>query len=236
MSSRTEILDSIKNALADVKSSQTQTQEAPKTPEIWSIKGTPTSELANIFAENLQAVAGRAFLCPDETSAVAQIREQLEQVAAASGKETPYLLGVYDSELAQTIAASALADAPSWKMMNAPTDPKVDPKTYEPMTASLISPIVLLSDTGSCAVEGRSAFERLLFYLSPACFVVALESQLREHLPHAWKEIETIMRRPDQPGEIALITGPSRTADIEKKLVLGVHGPQKLYVFIIKGK
>ena len=35
-------------------------------------------------------------------------------------------------------------------------------------------------------------------------------------------------------GEVAIVTGPSRTADIEKKLVLGVHGPQKLIVFIIQ--
>jgi len=30
-----------------------------------------------------------------------------------------------------------------------------------------------------------------------------------------------------------LITGPSRTADIEKTLVLGAHGPQELYVFLL---
>jgi L-lactate dehydrogenase complex protein LldG len=32
---------------------------------------------------------------------------------------------------------------------------------------------------------------------------------------------------------ISLITGPSRTADIEKTLVLGAHGPRELYVFLI---
>ena len=42
------------------------------------------------------------------------------------------------------------------------------------------------------------------------------------------------MRNPEQRGEIALITGPSRTADIEKILVLGVHGPRRLIVFIIE--
>ena len=52
-------------------------------------------------------------------------------------------------------------------------------------------------------------------------------------MPHAWSEIAAKLT-PNQHGEIAIITGPSRTADIEKKLVLGVHGPQRLIVFIIK--
>jgi L-lactate dehydrogenase complex protein LldG len=36
----------------------------------------------------------------------------------------------------------------------------------------------------------------------------------------------------DVPSCISLVSGPSRTADIEKTLVLGAHGPKALYVFI----
>ena len=35
------------------------------------------------------------------------------------------------------------------------------------------------------------------------------------------------------PSLITLATGPSRTADIEKTLVVGVHGPKEVYVFLI---
>ena len=35
------------------------------------------------------------------------------------------------------------------------------------------------------------------------------------------------------PSMINLATGPSRTADIEKTLVLGAHGPKEVYVFLI---
>jgi L-lactate dehydrogenase complex protein LldG len=34
---------------------------------------------------------------------------------------------------------------------------------------------------------------------------------------------------------ISNVTGPSRTADIEKTLVLGAHGPKELYVFLLEG-
>jgi L-lactate dehydrogenase complex protein LldG len=35
------------------------------------------------------------------------------------------------------------------------------------------------------------------------------------------------------PSFITLATGPSRTADIEKTLVVGVHGPKEVYVFLV---
>jgi L-lactate dehydrogenase complex protein LldG len=35
------------------------------------------------------------------------------------------------------------------------------------------------------------------------------------------------------PSMLSVITGPSRTADIEKTLVLGAHGPKDLYVFLL---
>jgi L-lactate dehydrogenase complex protein LldG len=36
------------------------------------------------------------------------------------------------------------------------------------------------------------------------------------------------------PSMMTLITGPSRTADIEKTLVMGAHGPRELYVFLLE--
>ncbi|RYZ18472.1 MAG: lactate utilization protein B/C, partial [Chitinophagaceae bacterium] len=35
------------------------------------------------------------------------------------------------------------------------------------------------------------------------------------------------------PSMITLATGPSRTADIEKTLVVGVHGPKEVYCFVV---
>jgi L-lactate dehydrogenase complex protein LldG len=36
------------------------------------------------------------------------------------------------------------------------------------------------------------------------------------------------------PSMVTLATGPSRTADIEKTLVVGVHGPKEVYCFLIE--
>ena len=54
-----------------------------------------------------------------------------------------------------------------------------------------------------------------------------------EHLPAAWGEIATRCFEKNLTGESVIVTGPSRTADIEKLLILGVHGPKRLVVLLV---
>ena len=75
--------------------------------------------------------------------------------------------------------------------------------------------------------------ERLLCYLPPVCIVLADTERLFEHLPAAWQEIAPRAADPELRGEFVFITGPSRTADIEKILILGVHGPKRLIVLLV---
>lgn len=230
MDSRTLILDTIKKSLSDVDKLNLS---EPQLPIIWEHQNLTTDDLKRNFVENLKAVAGEAIVCADEQTAIEEICKKLQELSAQTANQAPFKLGVYSSEFLNSLSDRVLEKSNNWTKLTDPEDPNADPKIYESMTASLVSPIVLLADTGSCPIEARSAFERFLCYLSPACIVVAKSSQLREHLPDAWNELEVIMHKPDQRGEIAIVTGPSRTADIEKKLVLGVHGPQKLIAFII---
>jgi L-lactate dehydrogenase complex protein LldG len=70
-------------------------------------------------------------------------------------------------------------------------------------------------------------------YLPPVCIVIAKTSQLVEHMPAAWEKIAPRVADPQLRGEFVFITGPSRTADIEKILILGVHGPKRLVVLLV---
>jgi L-lactate dehydrogenase complex protein LldG len=92
-----------------------------------------------------------------------------------------------------------------------------------------------LADTGTAVIACGTAEERLLCYLPPVCIVVATADRLAEHLPAAWPEIARRAADPGRRGEFVFVTGPSRTADIEKILILGVHGPKRLMVLLIGG-
>ncbi|MFM8685404.1 MAG: LUD domain-containing protein, partial [Bacteroidota bacterium] len=49
-----------------------------------------------------------------------------------------------------------------------------------------------------------------------------------------WQLIKDRYAQTGLPSMISTITGPSRTADIEKTLVLGAHGPKELWIFLLE--
>ena len=62
--------------------------------------------------------------------------------------------------------------------------------------------------------------------------VVARRDQLLRDLPAAFRLIKQKYGA-NYPSMISFITGPSRTGDIERILVLGAHGPKKLTIFLL---
>ena len=97
---------------------------------------------------------------------------------------------------------------------------------------ALLRADALIADTGSAVVVERDADRRLAPYLPRTCFIVAAASALHARLSRdALAGLFAAARNGDR-GEGVIITGPSRTADIEKVLVLGAHGPKSVVVFI----
>jgi L-lactate dehydrogenase complex protein LldG len=90
----------------------------------------------------------------------------------------------------------------------------------------------LIADLGSVIVSSAQSGSRKIFVYPPVHIVIAFSSQLVETLEEGYEK--TISKYGDNlPSMISIITGPSRTADIEKTLVLGAHGPKKLYIYIL---
>jgi L-lactate dehydrogenase complex protein LldG len=87
----------------------------------------------------------------------------------------------------------------------------------------------LIAQTGSVLVTSRSAGGRALSVLPPHHIVIAKRSQLVGDLTDAFVLIKEKYGG-NYPSFISFITGPSRTGDIERVLVLGAHGPKKLTI------
>ena len=90
----------------------------------------------------------------------------------------------------------------------------------------------LIAQTGSVLVTSRSAGGRALSVLPPHHVVLARGEQLLPDLPSAFALLAE-RYGDDYPSFMSLITGPSRTGDIERILVLGAHGPKRLTVFCL---
>lgn len=91
---------------------------------------------------------------------------------------------------------------------------------------------VLIARTGSFITTSKQTCGRRLTIYPPTHIVVAYTDQLVDDIQDGFKVVRD--RYGDAlPSMIGLVTGASRTADIEKTLVLGAHGPKELIMFLI---
>ena len=99
-----------------------------------------------------------------------------------------------------------------------------------------LADIVLSASTASCGIAETGTVVhqvtlgvgRLLPVLPPAHVVFLSEKNLMANHAQFFQSLQ-----PGRQGSaMTLVTGPSRTADIEKTLVVGVHGPKKIYVVL----
>ena len=113
-----------------------------------------------------------------------------------------------------------------------------DPADLEPIPVGLTGAEAALADTGTIVVRngpGRSPLASLL----PPVHVVLLDA--RRVLPDMHTYFESLSARGGAAehvrasSNLVFISGPSRTADIEQSLTLGVHGPRELIVILWEG-
>jgi L-lactate dehydrogenase complex protein LldG len=195
---------------------------APPVSEVWARKNPTPVAMAEQFAKELAEVHGETIRCATMQDARHRLAELVSELQWTS-------VGAMDRPLVHEVATDLPASSVNWQMAD------WQPPRMAQLSVSVIEPEVLLADTGSCLIACPTPQDRLLCYLPPACVVIARASQLVEHLPAAWATIGPRVADPDVRGEFVIVTGPSRTADIEKMLILGVHGPKRLIVLLVDG-
>ncbi|XHR30717.1 MAG: lactate utilization protein C [Chthoniobacteraceae bacterium] len=108
-----------------------------------------------------------------------------------------------------------------------------DVDALEKCSAGITACEALVAQTGSVLVTSRSSGGRALSVLPPHHVVVARREQIVADMTEAYALLASRYAQSGYPSMISFISGPSRTGDIERILVLGAHGPKRLTVLCI---
>jgi L-lactate dehydrogenase complex protein LldG len=172
----------------------------------------------------IDAFAKNSLDLKTEFHVLANRKELPERLAAFAAENGWKRVGTHAGKLTDFVV-------PALKLDTLKTDGGYDTAALEQCDAGISECDALVAQTGSVLVTGRSAGGRALSVLPPHHVVVATREQLLPDLPAAFALLQKRYAA-NWPSFISFITGPSRTGDIERILVLGAHGPKRLTVFL----
>jgi L-lactate dehydrogenase complex protein LldG len=92
----------------------------------------------------------------------------------------------------------------------------------------------LVARTGSIVISAAQQQGRTTSVYAPVHICIAFSNQVKSDIKDALQFLKE-KYGDNLPSLISFATGPSRTADIEKTLVVGVHGPKEVYCFLVEG-
>lgn len=108
----------------------------------------------------------------------------------------------------------------------------IDTESLKNSDAAITGCECLIARTGSLILSSAIPGGRTASVYAPIHICIAYSSQLVWGIKEGIEFI-TSKYGTEIPSSLSLATGPSRTADIEKTLVVGIHGPGETYVFLI---
>lgn len=103
---------------------------------------------------------------------------------------------------------------------------------------SLTSAFAGIAETGTLMVHSGPSTPNTLYFLPETHIVVLAGGRIVGAYEDAWARLRAHLREADAalPRAVTLITGPSRTGDIEKTIQIGVHGPRRLHIIVTGGE
>jgi L-lactate dehydrogenase complex protein LldG len=176
-----------------------------------SVFNPPHDDLAVQFAEAFTSLEGKFIFCDSEDACVRQLME----VAAGMQWDKLYCKEKHLTGLIQK-------RFPGFQF-------------YDDLAhcdASVTGCEVLVGRTGTIVLSSAQEQGRTTSVYAPVHICIAYSHQLVHDLKDAFQYLKEKYNG-QLPSSINFATGPSRTADIEKTLVVGVHGPGQVYVFLI---
>ncbi len=204
--SRENILTKIKQALA-----QPVPVPFPASENTKSVYLPSKQELEIEFAENFSKLLGKFSYCANEEELVILLNELI--------KERNWTK-IYNREtlLKKKLTVAGLTIIYSDDV--AVCDAAISGCEY------------LIARTGSMVLSSAQQSGRTISVYAPIHICIAYAKQLVYDIEDGLQKLRQEHGQ-QFPSLVTLATGPSRTADIEKTLVVGVHGPKEVYCFLV---
>lgn len=210
---RDEILGKVRESLG--RRAAAPPPSVPATARILPRKaGDPEAEIALLLAEieKLSGVTRRLASRDDLRSALAEI-VQAEAVKRATLWTTPELTTWGVAGLLQTLGVEIVS-------------PQAGKQLVATCELGVTGADAVLPETGTILLRSSPERPRVVSLLPRVHLAIFTPAALRADLHQAFAEAK-------DAGYSVLVTGPSRTADIELTLTLGVHGPKALYAWVM---
>ncbi len=173
------------------------------------------------FEENAKAAAAEIYRLPDMKAAKAKLEEilkdlEVKKTVAVGGDEYPALATLF-AEL-KGEGKELYTD----KFEIAEEVPTAD--------LGISTAEFCIGETGSLCVDNYSYEARVTSMMPITNLVFVNANYTTKDVDSAFKVISKVFKK----GYMGFVTGPSRTADIERVLSLGVHGPNRLIIFAME--
>ncbi len=176
----------------------------PKIDNTTSVYQPAKDELDIIFAEAFTQLQGKFVFCIDEKD----LQSQLQQLIKVKEWMKIYCNeDKWNAEFSNTL-------------------------NLESCDAAVTGCEYLVARTGTIVMSAAQQSGRTVSVYAPIHICIAYSSQLVYDIKDALQLLKEKYAG-NIPSLITFASGPSRTADIEKTLVTGVHGPKEVYLFLV---
>jgi len=172
------------------------------------------------FCARLDSVGGHCTVVHDEREAARALTQIISELQSrVPAKRLALSDAPLVSELARSLAVEELQICP----------PVSELFSYD---VGVTMAQAAIAETGTLVLESEKERHRLVSLLPPVHVAVVRSDDICLTIGDALKRLRGHQKE-EMSRAITFITGPSRTADIELTLTVGVHGPKELYVIIL---
>lgn len=203
--SREQILQSIRKALTQ-PTARPFADLAPEPPAF----AEEDPDLLLVFAEQFTRLEGRFMYCQSAD----ELARLLKDLCAKKS-----FVSIYCNEQ-------------PWKDLLEQNGVPTQQNDLTGCDASVTGCEALIARTGSMLLSSAQEGGRLASVYAPVHICIAMATQVKADLAEGLSIIENA--GPQMASYYCLATGPSRTADIEKTLVVGIHGPKEVYCIVVE--